>query len=102
RARSRGGGAAHARVAGGRGARDRRGPERGRPRGQAVRPRVVGTGAAAAPLALHPGDARAHGAEGGWPRRLVLAPGEAPVLSLEPVQIGRASRRHRGAVLSTL
>src|SRR2546428_168743 len=85
RARSRGGGAAHARVAGGRGARDHRGPERGRPRGQAVRPRVVGTGAAATPLALHPEDARAHGAEGGWPRRLVLAPGEAPVLSLEPV-----------------
>src|SRR5439155_77070 len=87
RARAGSGGrrASYARLADAERALDRGGPERGRARRDALRPRVVGSRASATSFALHPGDARAGDRKGGRTHRLDLASGEAAHLPLEPV-----------------
>src|SRR5258708_1428397 len=76
---------------------DGRGPGR-----DAVRRSVVGARAATPPLALHAGHAGARGAPGGRASALVLAPGEAALLPLEPRESPSRARlagpRPRGAV----
>jgi hypothetical protein len=96
RARARAGpgdrGRPHAGLAGPGWAAHRRGPERGRLRGPALRPGLVRPRAAPAPLPLHPGDPRARGDAGRRPRGLVLAPGQAALLPLEPGLLAARSR----------
>src|SRR5262245_21083081 len=67
--------------------------------GPALRARVVGARAAAAPLAVHARDDRARRDVRGRPRGVVLAPGQAALLPVErPVLVARSRPRRAGAI----